>query len=82
MIAAVNMRYHKTTHKFGLLVLKNVAECEAIDKENGNTLWMDAVKKEMEAVANRLQDHRRKRTTSRVSRDTMSPHLHHQNGRF
>ena len=50
MIAAVNMRYHKTTHKFGLRVPKNVAECEAIDKENGNTLWMDAVKKEIEAV--------------------------------
>ena len=50
MIAAVNMRYHKTTHKFGLRVPKNVAECQAIDKENGNTLWMDAVKKEMEAV--------------------------------
>ena len=50
MIVAVNMRYHKTTHKFGLQVPKNVAECEAINKENGNTLCMDAVKKEMEAV--------------------------------
>ena len=50
IIAAVNMRYHKTTHKFGLRVPKNVAECEAINKENGNTLWMDAVRKEMEAV--------------------------------
>ena len=50
IIAAVNMRYHKTTHKFGLRVPKNVAECEAIDKENGNTLWMDTVRKEMEAV--------------------------------
>ena len=50
MIAAINMQYHKTTHKFGLRVPKNIAKCEAIDKENGNTLWMDAVKKEMEAV--------------------------------
>ena len=29
MIVAVNMRYHKTTHKFGLRVPKNVAKCEA-----------------------------------------------------
>ena len=50
IIAAINMRYHKTTHKFGLRVPKNVAECEAINKENGNTLWMDTVRKEMEAV--------------------------------
>ena len=50
IIVAINMRYHKTTHKFGLRVPKNVAECEAINKENGNTLWMDTVRKEMEAV--------------------------------
>ena len=50
MIASVNMQYHKTTHKLGLRVPNNVAECEAIDKENWNTLWMDAVTKEMEAV--------------------------------
>ena len=50
IIAAVNKRYIKTTHKFGIRVPKTVEEAMAIDKENGNTLWMDAISKELKAV--------------------------------
>ena len=50
IIAAVNKRYHKRTHKFGIRIPKSVAEAKAIDKENGNTLWMDALDKEMSNV--------------------------------
>ena len=50
IIAAVNSRYHKRTHKFGIEVPKNFDECVRIDKENGNTLWQDAVRKEMSKV--------------------------------
>jgi hypothetical protein len=50
IISAVNNRYHKRTHKFGIEVPKSVADAIRLDKENGNTLWMDAVALEMAAV--------------------------------
>ena len=50
IIAAVNKRYHKTTHKFGIEVPKTVEDAIRIDTENGNHLWMDAIKKEMATV--------------------------------
>ncbi len=50
IVAAVNKRYHKRTHKFGIEIPKTVAEAIRIDKENGNTLWQDAIRKEMENV--------------------------------
>ena len=50
IIAAVAKRYHKITHKFGIRVPKSVEEAKIIDDENGNTLWQDAMKKEMDAV--------------------------------
>jgi hypothetical protein len=45
--AAVTKRYHKRTHKFGIEVPKNWDDCVRLDKENDNTLWQDAVRKEM-----------------------------------
>ena len=42
--------YLKITNKFGLKLLKTVSEAYAIDKKNGNTLWQDAIQKEMENV--------------------------------
>ena len=50
IIAAVNKRYHKHTHKFGIRVLKTVWEALDLDKANGNDLWWEAIKKEMKAV--------------------------------
>lgn len=50
IIAAVNKRYHKHTHKFGIEVPKTMADAIAIDKRNGNTLWQDAIRKEMNNV--------------------------------
>ena len=50
VIAAVNKRYFKTTHKFGFEVPKTLRRALEIDKENGNTLWADALKKEMDVV--------------------------------
>ena len=51
IIKAVNKRYFKTTHKFGIEVPKTVARALEIDRENGNTLWQDAIAKEMKAVS-------------------------------
>ena len=50
IIAAVNRRYHKRKHKFGIKVPRDWDEAVAFDKENGNTLWQDAVRKEMKNV--------------------------------
>ena len=47
---AVNKRYHKMTHKFGIKVPKHVEEALALDKENGNDPWWKAIQKEMSAV--------------------------------
>jgi hypothetical protein len=50
IIAAVTKRYHKRTHKFGIEVPKIWDDCVKLDKENINTLWQDAVRKEMKNV--------------------------------
>jgi hypothetical protein len=43
-------RYLKRTHKLGIEVPKTVNEALALDKQNGNTLWADAIAKEMKDV--------------------------------
>ena len=50
IIAAVNNRFVKKDFMFGIQVPRNVTEAIALDRENGNTLWQDAIKKEMDAV--------------------------------
>ena len=50
IIAAVNKRYAKDGYRFGLKVPNTLEEAIAIDRENGNTLWQDAIKKELVAV--------------------------------
>ena len=50
IVAAVNKRYHKLAHKFGIKVPKTVEEALALDKENGNDLWWKAIQEEMSAV--------------------------------
>ena len=43
-------RYWKRTHKYGIEIPKNWKDCKRIDDENGNTMWQDAVAKEMGVV--------------------------------
>ena len=52
IIAAVNKRYHKRTHKFGFEIPKTVERALEIDREMGEhcTLWRDAIAKEMKNV--------------------------------
>ena len=38
IIAAVNKRYHKRTHKFGICIPKMVEEAKMLDRINGNML--------------------------------------------
>jgi len=46
-IAASHTRYIKRTHKFGIRLPKTVEEALQIDQDMGNTLWHDAIQKEM-----------------------------------
>jgi hypothetical protein len=50
IIAPVTKLYHKRTHKFVVEVPKSWDDCVKLDKENDNTLWQDAVRKEMKNV--------------------------------
>jgi len=43
-------RHHRIGYKFGIPLPSSMADAERLDKINGNTLWMDALHKEMEAV--------------------------------
>ena len=49
-IKKLRQQIAKTNLKFGLLVPKNVREAHEIDRKNGNTLWNDAIKKELKNV--------------------------------
>jgi len=42
--------YLKRNHKFGIEVPKTVKEALELDRKNGNTLWADAIAKEMKEV--------------------------------
>ena len=50
IIAKVKSKYWQRTHKNGIKIPKSVQEAIAIDKKNGNTLWWDAICKEMKNV--------------------------------
>jgi hypothetical protein len=50
IIADVTKRYHKRTHKLGIEVPKSWDDCVKLGKDNANTLWQDAVRKEMKNV--------------------------------
>ena len=50
IIAAVNKRYFKITHKFGIELPKTVERALEIDKETGTTFWYDAIQLEMKNV--------------------------------
>ena len=50
IIDKVKSRYWKATHKYGFRMPKTVEEAHEIDNENCNTLWADAIDKEMKTV--------------------------------
>jgi hypothetical protein len=50
LVCKQTTRYLKKTHKFGIEVPKTVKKALALDCKNGNTLWADAIAKEMKEV--------------------------------
>jgi hypothetical protein len=49
-VSAVNKRYHKRTHKFGVELPKTVKRALEIDRESGTTFWRDALYLEIKNV--------------------------------
>ena len=47
ILAAVKNRIRRMTHKYGIEIPRDVEHAHEIDARNGNTLWRDALKKEM-----------------------------------
>ena len=50
ILAKVKSKYWLRTHKFGIRIPKSVEEAKKIDEQNGDTLWWDAICKEMKNV--------------------------------
>lgn len=50
IISSVKARLKKKTHKYGIEVPTSLEHAKQLDKENGNTFWMDALRKEMYEV--------------------------------
>ena len=50
IIAKLKSKYWLRTHKFGIRIPKSVEEAKELDRKNGNTLWWDAICKEMRNV--------------------------------
>jgi hypothetical protein len=50
IISAVNKRYHKRTHKYGIEIPKSIQHASELDRQNSNNLWKTALAKEMDAV--------------------------------
>jgi hypothetical protein len=50
LVKRCQTRYLKRTHKFSIELPKTVQEALALDKKNGNTLWADAISKEIKNV--------------------------------
>jgi hypothetical protein len=49
-VAKYSARFLKRTHKFGIEIPRTVKEALELDRHNGNTLWADAIAKEMAKV--------------------------------
>ena len=56
IIAKVKSKYWVRTHKFGIRVPKSVNEVKRLDEANGETLWWDAICKEMKDVRIALEE--------------------------
>ena len=50
MIAKLKSRMNKVTHKYGLEVPRKVTQAYELDKRHNNTLWADAINKEMKIL--------------------------------
>ena len=57
ILSKVKTKYWERTHKYGIRIPKSVKEALLIDKENGDTQWMDATRKEMVAIRTAMEQY-------------------------
>ena len=57
ILQKIKSKYWQRTHKYGIRVPKSVGEALALDKENGDNLWNDAIKLEMSKIHDAVIDH-------------------------
>jgi hypothetical protein len=50
ILSAVKARVRKKTHKYGIEIPTCLVRAKELDRINGNTLWIDALKLEMHNV--------------------------------
>ena len=48
IIAGVNKRINRTTHNHSVELSTSVAHAKKLDEKDGDTLWTDAINREME----------------------------------
>lgn len=53
----VKSKHWERTTKYDICIPKTIDESKRIDSENSNTLWMDAVKKEMMDIVIACEEH-------------------------
>ena len=58
IVAKIKSKYWERTHKYGIRLPKTVKEAIEIDKQNGNTLWWDALMQEMKNVRPAFEVHK------------------------
>ena len=51
IICQIKARMKVTTHKYSIEIPRSIADAKRLDEKNGNTLWMDALAKEMMNVS-------------------------------
>ena len=50
IVAAVTTRVRKSSHKYGIEIPRDIEHAKELDRNNGSTFWMDALKLEMTNV--------------------------------
>ena len=50
IIAKLSSKYWGNTHKYGIRITQSMKKAKEINEENGNTLWIDAIRLEMKNV--------------------------------
>ena len=56
MIFKLKFKYWQRTHKYGIKIPKSVKETYEFDEDNGNKLWTDGIKEEMNKVRLAVQE--------------------------
>lgn len=51
IVSKVTSRVTKRTHKYGVRIPRSIKEAYELDKSNNNSLWRDAIEKEMQNVS-------------------------------